>query len=117
MSLLETFGDAIVSLKTDAPAGEPKPSEIEIAHSLFSKLSDKYAEKEKQKENFPSIPSPPSSWITLAKQALAIALLAVILSLPFVQTQLQKLSEKPWVIYVILFVLNFIGAIVILKKI
>jgi hypothetical protein len=116
MTLLETFGDAITTLRTDDPTSEANENEIEMAESLFNKLSERYQDHEEEKK---PATSPASSSLSTIKQilkrAVVIALLVLLLLTPFVRTQIQKFSDQPFVYYIFVFVCVLIGSTIVQK--
>ena len=116
MTLLETFGDAITTLRTDDPTSEANENEIEMAESLFNKLSERYQDKDEEKKPVASSSSSSLAPIKqILKLAVLIALIALLLLTPFVRAQIQKFSDQPFVYYIVVFVCVLIGSTIIQK--
>ncbi len=120
MSLVETFGDAISSLQTDSNGGPAKPSELEIAHTLFDKIAEKYTEKETKTEEtkgkIESFQQPPLSFKSLLKKAIAVAILVSLFSISWVQDFIQKYTNNTYITHLVIFTISLVMAFVIIKK-
>ena len=121
MSLIETFGDTIASLQTDSNGSPAKPSELEIAHTLFDKIAEKYTEKDQKTEDAKGAVEPfqhsQLPFKALLKKAVAVAILVSLFSISWVQEMIQKYTNNTYVTHVVIFVISLVVAFVIIKKI
>ncbi len=120
MTMLETFGDAISSLQTDSNGTPVKPGELEIAHTLFTKIADKYGDKEKEEEpsdkKVESFQSPVLPFKQLLKKAVAVALLVLLFAVPWVRNLIEKYTNNSSITYAVIFAISLVFAFVIIKK-
>ena len=120
MTMLETFGDAISSLQTDSNGTPVKPGELEIAHTLFTKIADKYGDKEKEEEpsskKVESFQSPVLPFKQLLKKAVAVALLVLLFAFPWIRNLIEKYTNNSSITYAVIFAISLVFAFVIIKK-
>jgi len=123
MSLIETFGDTIASLQTDSNGAPAKPSELEIAHTLFNKIADKYNDKEKEEEHenksskkIESFQAPIIPFKQLIKKAVAVALLVLLFAFPWIRNLIDKYTNNSSITYAVIFAISLVMAFVIIKK-
>jgi hypothetical protein len=120
MTILETFGDAISSLQTDSNGTPVKPSELEIAHTLFTKIADNYGDKEKEEESsekkIEPFQTPVIPFKQLLKKAVAVALLVLLFAIPWVRNLIDKYTNNNSITYAVIFSVSLVLAFVIVKK-
>lgn len=118
MTMLETFGDAISSLQTDSNGTPAKPGELEIAHTLFTKIADKYGDKEEEPSDkkIESFQSPVLPFKQLLKKAFAVALLVLLFAIPWVRNLIEKYTNNSSITYAVIFAISLVFAFVIIKK-
>ena len=120
MTILETFGDAISSLQTDANGTPAKPSELEIAHTLFNKIADKYGDKEKEDEpsnkKIEPFQAPVMPFKQLLKKAVAVSILVLLFSFPWLRNLIEKYTNNSSITYAVIFAVSLVMAFVIIKK-
>jgi hypothetical protein len=121
MTMLETFGDAISSLQTDSNGTPVKPSELEIAHTLFTNIADNYGNKEKDKESSSKkvepFQAPAIPFKQLLKKAVAVALLVLLFAVPWVRNLIEKYTNNNSITYAVIFFMSLVLAFVIIKKV
>jgi hypothetical protein len=119
MSLVETFGDAISSLRTDPGSVPAKPSELEIAHTLFDKLTEKYADTSSKETEAPiedALESSGLSFKQLLKKAIAVTILVLFFSFPMIRDLIQKYTNNSYITYAVIFAVSLVAAFLIVKK-
>jgi hypothetical protein len=118
MSVLETFGDAISSLQIDHSQAPAKPSELEIAHTLFNKIAEKYNDKEKDTSDkkVESFQNTSISFKQLIKKAIAVTLLVMCFAFPWVRNLIEKYTNSTSITYAVIFSISLVLSFVIIKK-
>lgn len=118
MSLVDTFGDAISSLRTDDPTSQANTNEIEMAETLFNKLADKYNSGKEEDEDKPiSTTSSKSSIKTILKRSVFVALIVLILLTPFIRSKIQAFSDHSFVYYIFMFVSVIVAGTIVQKTV